>query len=78
MSNPFLTSMAIRHSSKARTLALVLRRIPMVQVTMIVMPGLVPGIHGNRELVAPIVDGRDEPGHDGWVNLVSASTHLAG
>ena len=37
------------------------------------MPGLVPGIHGNRpESLRRIVDGRDKPGHDGlvWVNPV--------
>jgi hypothetical protein len=33
---------------------------------VVVMPGLVPGIHdflsGRQD-----VDGRDKPGHDGWV-----------
>jgi hypothetical protein len=30
----------------------------------VVMPGLVPGIHGERRAVKG-VDGRDKPGHDG-------------
>jgi hypothetical protein len=31
----------------------------------IVMPGLVPGIHDVIEGRGQVVDGRDEPGHDG-------------
>ena len=45
---------------------LVLWRIQMVQAyRALVMPGLVPGIHGNRYSCVPqLVDGRDMPGHD--------------
>jgi hypothetical protein len=39
------------------------------------MPGLVPGIHGNGTVYSAFVDGRDEPGHDDGVNLLSQSEH---
>ena len=38
--------------------------IQMLQFGLTVMPGLVPGIHGNGKAVPQFVDGRDEPGHD--------------
>jgi hypothetical protein len=36
----------------------------------IVMPGLDPGIHGNRHGCASCVDGRVRPGHDDGVNVL--------
>jgi hypothetical protein len=36
---------------------------------LLVMPGLVPGIHVFLYVAAKqVVDGRDEPGHDGEIN----------
>jgi hypothetical protein len=38
------------------------------------MPGLVPGIHVYRQRKQD-VDGRDKPGHDGWVNYYFKHCH---
>jgi hypothetical protein len=40
-----------------------------------VMPGLDPGIHGNRTAMPLSVDGRVKPGHDDQMNPVSESEH---
>ena len=37
----------------------------MLEVSLDVMPGLVPGIHVLLSTATKDVDGRDEPGHDG-------------
>ena len=62
------------------TYARVFRSIQMVQAGLTVMPGLVPGIHGSCKVVAHLVDGRDEPGHDdrgvSSVSRLSPSDHL--
>jgi len=39
--------------------------LPAVTSLTVVMPGLVPGIHGFLTFAKQGVDGRDEPGHDG-------------
>jgi hypothetical protein len=36
----------------------------MLEVSLDVMPGLVPGIHVLLTICAKDVDGRDKPGHD--------------
>jgi hypothetical protein len=36
---------------------------------LLVMPGLVPGIHVLKALTQEDVDGRDKPGHDGDCQL---------
>ena len=47
---------------------LVFRSIQMIQATLLVMPGLVPGIHETPGRVLHVVDGRDEPGDDDTVH----------
>jgi hypothetical protein len=41
------------------------REVPVVTHPILVMPGLVPGIHALLSHRDKNVDGRDKPGHDG-------------
>jgi len=43
---------------------------------MLVMPGLVPGIHAPASFrKGQDVDGRDKPGHDGWASIYCRHCH---